>query len=65
LRGAIAAHLVVALAIVALDLRWISEPRRGACSSRDVGLAVAIGVRVCLINVILLPLSVVGISMRG
>jgi hypothetical protein len=63
LRSAIAAHVVVALTIVALDLHWIMNHGLQPAQS-GIGLTLAIAVRVCLINVILLPLSLVGIKMR-
>jgi hypothetical protein len=64
LRGAIGAHLLIGLVIMALEVLWIVNHGLQSPETR-VGVAIAIVLRACLSNVILLPVSVVGLLMRG
>jgi integral membrane sensor domain MASE1 len=62
-RGAVVVHVSIALLIVALDLYWIAnhglQPQQA-----PLGAAIAISLRALLINVALLPLSIIAIALR-
>jgi hypothetical protein len=62
-RGAVVAHVLIAALIVALDLLWIANNGLHSSETR-MGVAIAIALRASLINVILLPLSVVALKTR-
>jgi hypothetical protein len=64
LRGAIAGHLLVALLVVALDVRWVMRVGLQPTESH-LGIAIAILVRACVINAILLPVSIVVLRRRA
>jgi hypothetical protein len=59
--GAVAAHLLIAATIVALDVYWIQSNGLQPPEMRS-RITIAIAPRACLINFILLPLSIVGLK---
>ena len=62
-RGAILAHVTVAILIIVLDVRWIMSTGLQPAQTA-VGLAIAISIRVFLANLILLPVSVIALKIR-
>ena len=60
-RGAVLAHLAVTAIIVALDVCWTVtnglQPQQAA-----LGVAIAIALRASLANLVLLPVSLVGLK---
>ena len=62
-RGVIVTHVLIAAVVVALDVGWVMQNGLQP-SQTDLGIAIAIATRACLISMILLPLSVPALKSR-
>ena len=63
-RGAVAAHVLVTLFVAALDVRWTVNT--GLQPTQSVlGITIAIALRLTLINLVLLPVTVIGLYTRS
>ncbi len=64
LRGIIAGHVMIAIAIAMLDVRWIQaemhRPGWDGQPDQDFVFAIGVFIRVVLVNALLFPVSVMG-----
>jgi hypothetical protein len=67
-RGILLGHLLVAIAVVTLDVRWVrtemGKPGWDGQPDQDIVFAIGVLLRVVLINGVLLPVSMVGLWLR-
>jgi hypothetical protein len=67
-RGILLGHLLVAIAVVTLDVRWVrtemGKPGWDGQPDQDIVFAIGVLLRVVLINGVLLPVSLVGLWLR-
>ncbi len=67
-RGILLGHLLVAIAVATLDVRWVrtemGKPGWDGQPDQDIVFAIGVLLRVVLINGVLLPVSMVGLWLR-